>query len=144
MGGTRPDINKIPPTREPARTFVLHSFAPGAHTFSPIRRPLGLIMAWICPEGARKPPSSRRRPSAGPTRTRTPSSSLLRALGTRLIFLTSQQRTIRPAEAATAAPCTTATPAPSPITHRNSNTYSIAARTVVCYTFPYGGDLFFK
>jgi hypothetical protein len=66
----------------------------------------------ICPEGARKPPSSRRRPAAGPTRTRTPSSSRLRALGTRLFFLTSQQRTIRPVEAATAAPCTTATPHP--------------------------------
>ena len=74
--------------------------ARGAHTPSPIRRPLGLIMVWICPEGARKPSSSRHRPSAGTTRTRTPSSTRLRTFGARPIISTPQQRTIRPAGAA--------------------------------------------
>ena len=65
---------------------------------NPIRRPLGLTMAWIYSEGARWPTSSRGRPSAGSIRARTRSPTRQRTVGVRPSTNAPQRRKTPPAQ----------------------------------------------
>jgi hypothetical protein len=96
-----------PSSRGPARPFpyqlpcltpALARRACHALGGNPIRRPLGLTMAWIYSEGARWPTSSRGRPSAGSVRARTRSPTRQRTVGVRPSTNSPQRRKTPPAQ----------------------------------------------